>query len=146
MPGEVSRSYEGPGDEPTTKYVDVPVAAARDIAHHYAKAIVVVVAWDEPHNKIHVTTFGREARHKQPAAQWGDRFAAAVGVDPKASVDFEDFRHRTKAEWAVEKDALLTALEGLVSAVVKDTKEKGVSGFTGARLTDAREAIKKARA
>lgn len=36
---------------------------------------------------------------------------------------------------------LLEALTGLIEAVVKDSEEKGISGFTGARLEDARAAI-----
>ena len=42
-------------------------------------------------------------------------------------------------------DAMREALEGLVAAVVKDSNEHGISGYTGARLSDARAALSQAR-
>lgn len=43
-------------------------------------------------------------------------------------------------------DDLLDALRGLIGAVERDSAEKGISGYTGARLADARSAVRKAGA
>jgi hypothetical protein len=46
-----------------------------------------------------------------------------------------------------QRDDLLAALEGLVEAIRKDSDEdgKGISGYTSARLSDARAAIARAK-
>lgn len=49
------------------------------------------------------------------------------------------------AALCVAAPELFAALEGLVQAVEQDADGRGVSGFTGARLYDARAAIAKAK-
>lgn len=65
----------------------------------------------------------------------------ALGAEP---VDAATLQREAEAERA-RADAMREALEGLVAAVVKDSNEHGISGYTGARLSDARAALSQAR-
>jgi hypothetical protein len=54
----------------------------------------------------------------------------------------DDEANAAKIIRAVNNHArLVSALAGLVIAVEQDSRSKGISGFTGARLADAREAL-----
>lgn len=98
------------------EYKPVEVEAAKFIARQYDKAVVVILAWDRVHNRIHSTTYGQEEADKLAAARLGMQLAAAAGGDI-ASQDaqtHETFLARTQAGWAREREALTDGIrEGL---------------------------------
>lgn len=71
------------------EYVPVPVAAAKEIADNFGKAVVVIIAWDREHSLIHTTTYGETDLEKKSAAMLGDIFATQVSDISKART-FED--------------------------------------------------------
>lgn len=84
------------------EYVQVPVEAARMIANRYDKQVVVIVAEDTVHNKIHTTTYGALPEDKIRAAELGPSLAEAAGALLAESVCSEDFRTVDAAERAKE--------------------------------------------
>jgi hypothetical protein len=92
-----------------SEYVPVPVAAARDIALNFSKDIVVIVALDKAHDKIHTTTYGRDAFDKILAADLGVKLALEAGCDVVRAEYNEDFRQ--PALRAQRIDELLAAAE-----------------------------------
>jgi hypothetical protein len=90
----------------------IPVAAARQIADESGHDIVVIVAWRRATNRSHVTTYGKNPMDKMGAAKLGEILAQAAGIGPPTQ-SFEDFRTRTAADWAQEKDALLRRIQEL---------------------------------
>lgn len=97
-------------------YVPVPVEAARDVAHGFEKNIVVIVSWDREHNRLHTTTYGVGAGDKVGAAKLGEILTKAAGIDLTQKVNFEDFRERTQADWAVERERLKARVRELEDA------------------------------
>lgn len=93
-----------------SQYVPVPVAAARQIAAEYEKQVVAIVSLDRPHVRVHVTTFGETAEDKLAASNLGDLLAKAAGLDVVLQTPYEDFRDRTAAGWAVERQAMIDLL------------------------------------
>ena len=69
----------------------------------------------------------------------GDRTTVHRLLDHIAAIQREAEAERARG------DAMREALEGLVAAVVKDSNEHGISGYTGARLSDASAALSQAR-
>lgn len=97
-----------------SKAIPIPVDAAREISRRYARDVVVIVAWERIHNDLHVTTYGKQAIDKLSAATLGEILTKAAGVDPlSGGPPYEDFRLRTQAEWAEEREALLQLLQDL---------------------------------
>jgi hypothetical protein len=92
------------------EYVPVPVEAARAVAQRWEKQVVVIVAWDQGHNKVHTTTYGFSPRDKIAAAKLGELLTAAAGADRSESVGFEDFRWLSQAEAAQAKERLETLI------------------------------------
>ena len=102
--------------------------------------------------RAHIAAIQREAdglRHWKAEAlaveaEWDvQAVAAALGLKPGDSI-------RARILPAIlqlqrEAEEMREALEGLVAAVVKDSNEHGISGYTGARLSDARAALSQAR-
>ena len=78
-------------------YQQVPVKAAEQIGINCAKQIVVIVAWDEACGRIHTTTWGLAARHKEWAAELGPILAKAAGGVPELAEHFADFRSPSEA-------------------------------------------------
>jgi hypothetical protein len=101
------------------EYTPVPVQAARDISRLFGKQIVVIVSFDRVFGLLHTTTFGEQAEDKHPAAVLGEILAAAAGSDLSKATSFEDFRSRTVAEWAREKDDLLGQIRSLEGQLAK---------------------------
>lgn len=87
-------------------YQPVTVDAAKQIAEHFAKSIVVITAFDSVHDLIHVTTYGVDAEDKITASQLGERLAEAAGLDFAKKESFEDFRTVDAAERAREIEEL----------------------------------------
>jgi len=81
-------------------YQPIPVYALRELAERYAKAQVVVVAWDDEHHCAH-----RQLR-RQPLGQ-ADEIAAYFELESNdASLTYEDFRLRAAAEAAAQIETL----------------------------------------
>lgn len=97
-------------------YKPVPVAAAESIAREYDKAIVVIIAWDAAHNRLHTTTYAPDAQYKAGAAELGEILAQASGANLDQVTNYEDFRTCTQAEWAEEKSKLVRCIEALQRA------------------------------
>lgn len=76
-----------------TEYVPVPVHAAKSLAETFRKSIVVILSLDRDHDLVNTTTYGKSARDKLVAAQWGETCAAAIGCDPTKKDYSEDFRN-----------------------------------------------------
>ena len=89
--------------------MSVPVAAARDIARSFAKDVVVIVAYDNAHERLHTTTYGRDPLDKVRAADLGEVLAKAAGGDVSRGEYSEDFRQ--PALRAQRIDELLAAAE-----------------------------------
>ena len=65
---------------------------------------------------------------------------------PAGALRTKTFVNPDGPEAAATITALVDALDGLVGAVIKDANgEFGISGYTSARLSDAREALAKVR-
>lgn len=90
------------------KYLEVPVSAAMATADQFQKDIVIIAAWTREHDRVHITTFGREPRDKVMAATGGDKIYAALGFDLEQCVQFEDFR---KHHDAARATAMLQAIQ-----------------------------------
>jgi hypothetical protein len=107
-------------------YVPVPVDAAREISHRYAKQIVAIIAYDTSHRRLHKTTYGQSAGDKVHAASLGDVLVVAAGYRPDSLGDaaLEDFRIRTAADWAVEREHLQVIIAKL-AAELAALKEGG---------------------
>jgi hypothetical protein len=88
-------------------YQPVTVDAAGEISDRFEKNVVVIVTWDRFHDKLHVTTYGRSASEKAFAANLGETLCKAAGADLAKAESFEDFRTRSQAQWALERDQLL---------------------------------------
>lgn len=74
MPGEVSRSYDGPADAPGR----IPIGAARDLSRRYGCPMVVVFAITPSGDSFNLTTYGATKKLCKLAADIGDQFADAV--------------------------------------------------------------------
>lgn len=119
-------------------YQEVPVVAAKEISERFSKEVVVIVAWDQASNFIHTTTYGSEARFKQPAAELGVLLAKAAGSDVSKAVNFEDFRHRTESEWAAEREKLINVITGILSV---PEAVKALANWGDQQLIAARNAV-----
>lgn len=100
-----------------SKYVPVPVEAARQIAHQYEKDVVVIVAHDGVHGQIHTTTYGKDELDKIRAAELGPILAEAAGGFTPAAKSFEDFRNA--AQSATKFDVLHTAARTILVDIDK---------------------------
>jgi hypothetical protein len=96
-------------------YVPVPVSAARDLAHSFAKDVVVILCYDRKHDLLHTTTYGRDASDKIRAAELGPVLAKAAGGFTPAGQPFEDFRD--PALRAERYDELLGASEEVLEGI-----------------------------
>ena len=96
-------------------YVPVPVEAARQIAAMYRKCIVIILAVDRAHDKVHTTTYGASPDVKALAAKLGDQATKAIVGCIDARQSHEDFCTRTQAQWAQEKDELLRIIDQTAS-------------------------------
>ena len=97
-----------------SKHTEVPVDAAKEIATTCAKTMVVILAYDPQSNRTHVTTYGVEPEDKERAAEVGDRCARLIcgeGFNDRRT--YEDFRFRSEAEWAKERERLLARIAEL---------------------------------
>lgn len=100
-------------------YKFVPVDAAKEVAEKFDKDIVVIVSYQEAGNMFHCTTYGDRPVHKIVAAQMGENCMRAAGADPVIKNTYEDFRFRTEAEWAKEREQLHDRIKKLESALMK---------------------------
>ena len=99
-------------------YKSVPVSAARDIANVFDKNVVVIVSWDSTHNLMHTTTYGKSEMDKIWSASLGEIVTKAAGGDVSQKLTNEDWRLRTEAGWAIEKDNLLKRIKTLEDQLV----------------------------
>lgn len=74
------------------KYKPVSVAAAKQIAEKFDKAIVIINCWDTTHGVLHTTTYGVSKEQKHQAAVGGDISAKALGAEMPRKNAYEDFR------------------------------------------------------
>jgi hypothetical protein len=91
-------------------YKPVPVEAAKQIAEHYDKDMVVILSYDSVHEMTHTTTYGKTAFDKENAAAAGEICAKAIGSDLSRKQIFEDFHDDyspAKLREALEENAKL---------------------------------------
>ena len=88
----------------------IPVATARNVAAQHGRDVVVIVTWSRAANRMDTITYGRSANDKVTAAKLGEILTNAAGAGPPEATH-EDFRERTAAQWAQEKDRLTRALK-----------------------------------
>ncbi|MGD9644286.1 MAG: hypothetical protein AB7U73_01150 [Pirellulales bacterium] len=117
---QLGRRLTMPLDE---SYKAIPVHVAKQIADHFDKSIVVILAYDQAFLHTHTTTYGRDATDKIAAAQWGEVCTNAVGADIRERTDFEDFRKHFDAGCLKEAVELLEWL--------KDNLPAGHTGAIG---------------
>lgn len=72
-------------------YKPIPVAVGVEIAKKYEKSVVVLLAYDPVHQKMHTMTYGVTAKDKEYAADLGEICATVVGAGPDRQT-YEDFR------------------------------------------------------
>ena len=80
-----------------SEYAPVPVTAAKHIAETYAKSIVIICAWDDPHQLLHTTIYGVSPADKVNAAHGGETAARALSMDLDRQHKYEDFREEFDA-------------------------------------------------
>jgi hypothetical protein len=90
------------------EYLPVPVEAARSVAETYRKGVVVVVALDQEHERMHFTSYGVSPAGKDEAARLADYLAAACGCG-EDRWSFEDYRSTPAAEAARRVETLARA-------------------------------------
>lgn len=56
----------------TSKYKDIPISAAQEIANKFDKDQVIIVTWDKTHGRTHVTTYGKTLEECKLAADGGN--------------------------------------------------------------------------
>lgn len=93
-------------------YQSIPVDEARAIARRYEKAIVIINAWDDQHQKLHTVTYGVSPNQKIQAGKAGEITATALGMDLTKKETTEDFRTVCAARNAQLRDMT----EGIISA------------------------------
>lgn len=72
-----------------TKYKPVPVSAAADMARDHDKSIIVVIALDDKHNLMHVTTYAVDPTKRELAAAMGVIAAGAIGADLEKATHYQ---------------------------------------------------------
>lgn len=103
-------------------YIPIPVSAARDIAVRYHKQVVVIVAEDQLHGQIHVTTYGDTPTDKIRAAELGPVLNTAAGGFMPAAQTFEDFRD--VATLKGHTDAMAAVLQSVVKTCSRRHREQ----------------------
>lgn len=95
-------------------YKPVTVDAARQLAEHFEKSIVIISTWDEKHGLLHVTTYGVGARRKLNAATGGEIVEKALGGAEGLELQkvYEDFRRDFDAAALKESLDILSQLKG----------------------------------
>ncbi|MBX3396536.1 MAG: hypothetical protein KF841_14335 [Phycisphaerae bacterium] len=105
--------------EPPPGYKSVPVAVAKEIAEKHDKDIVIIVCFQQEPAIFHGTSYGRSVRDKVLAADMIERCMVAAGAEPETRKMNEDFRFKTEAEWAKEKEQLCDKIKALEIEVSK---------------------------
>lgn len=72
-------------------YIEVPWSAAEKIANEFQKDQVIIVTWDEDHEMVHVTTFGRTMKSSAQAAEGGNFVKRALGWPDRLCHDVPDW-------------------------------------------------------
>ncbi len=72
-------------------YAPVPVEAARQIAVRFEKHVVVILAYDAVHGKVHTTSYGTDPEAKIYAANLADA-VTRLATDSDQREVFQDFR------------------------------------------------------
>lgn len=98
-------------------YKPVTVDAARQIAQAFQKSIVVIIAIDPVHDKLHTTTYGMGSVDKVQAARLGDLLATAAGANLQQRHTFSDFREVAAGESARAIDLLIQANDAADAAL-----------------------------
>lgn len=62
-----------------SRYRNVPIEAARQIANAFDKDQVIIVCWEKAHGKIHVTTYGKTVDDCTQAAAGGNLVKKTLG-------------------------------------------------------------------
>jgi len=74
------KAQEGqPVDSGDMEYIDVPVEAAKKVSDAYCKDQVIIITWDNKHQLMHCTTYGKSLRDSALAAAGGARLKAWLG-------------------------------------------------------------------
>lgn len=79
--------------------------------------------------------------HDGKVANWYGITVAGGAEDGRLVALVADVAGGRMARMIGHAPQLVAALAGLIEAVELDSKDKGISGFTGARLSDARAAL-----
>ena len=85
-------------------YLPIPVEVARQIARDFDRQIVIILAWNHKHGKLHTVTYGVQPNDKIWAAKGGEIASKALGADLSKSNTAEDFRTVDAAKNAQLRD------------------------------------------
>jgi hypothetical protein len=100
------------------EYQPVPVYAARRLAEEFGKEVVIILAWDHVHDRLHTTTYGRADKSKWLAADAGIVAARALGAQIDMKQYYEDFRTEVDtAKFLRSKELLRASWHALQSLI-----------------------------
>jgi hypothetical protein len=99
-----------------SNYVPVPVEAAKAIATRFEKDAVVILCWDNKHQKTHTTTYGTNPLLKVNAARIGEDCCRLMGCNMDKMEPSEDFRREYDAALIAQlKEVCQAAMDALKS-------------------------------
>lgn len=85
---------------------NIPSSVPGLIGAEYDKAIVVIVSYDTQWNMFCCSTYGTTPGAKDLAAKWSDQCIAALGGDPGAKIEYENFKATPEAVYKEQVDSL----------------------------------------
>ena len=79
-------------------YLPIPVSTAKKVAKEFNKDEVMIIAWDDETNQVHVTTYGSTEAHCDNAAKGSKvitEYLIKSGLlEPEGGVVYEDEHSR----------------------------------------------------
>jgi hypothetical protein len=122
---------------PDHTYQPVPVAAARTVAFHYRKDVVIIFSVDRAFDKTHFTSWGRKEDDKVQAAALTDLVAATLQPGLPREM-FEDFRTVDAAERALKIERATELLKWFIHQFEGDS---GMGHNHWSQFAEYREAL-----
>lgn len=107
-----------------SEYKPVTVQAASQLAEHFSKDWIIVLAGDNVHDQTHFTSYGRSAADKSLSAGLCDHLATLLGFSPEETRQYADFRTKPAAQRAEEVERLLQLLRDTRAFVPADLQAK----------------------
>lgn len=90
-------------DLPGEDRLMVPVHEARLIGQNYNTDIAVIVCWCEDGNRTSITTWGRNAAHKQAAADVGSLLGNGLIKAGQRMHSYQDYRREGEAAEEIDR-------------------------------------------